>query len=131
MENQKNILRTATDYAGKLEELKHQKRDGSSLIIHGRYKAALGQIILNEFLDGTNERPEEFTKEEVITAIHQAGGRTFRDYEYDGHRRDPTGNFVDEILDGCIRQNMRLEKHNELYRRKILDVLNKKEEQII
>jgi hypothetical protein len=80
-------------------------------------------MILNEFLDGTNGRPEQFTKEEIITAIHQAGGRTFRDYEYDGHRRDPTGNFVDELLDGCIRHDMRVERSNEGYRRKIFDVL--------
>jgi len=42
MENEKNIKRTAEDYAGTLEDLKHKKRGESSLIIRGRYKAALG-----------------------------------------------------------------------------------------
>lgn len=123
MENQKNIRRTAADYTGTLEDLKHKKRGESSLIIRGRYKAALGEIILNEFLDGTNERPEQFTKRDILTAIHQAWGREFRDYEYDGHRRDPDHYFVDDILDGCIRHDMRIEKNNEGYRRKIFDVL--------
>ena len=123
MENEKNIKRTAEDYAGTLEDLKHKKRGESSLIIRGRYKAALGEIILNEFLDGTNERPEQFTKRDILTAIHQAWGREFRDYEYDGHRRDPNGNFVEELLDGYIRHDMRVEKSNEGYRRKIFDVL--------
>lgn len=127
MENSKNIKRTAADYAGKLEELKNSRNEEWYLIIRGKYKAALGKIILNEFLDGTNGRPEQFTKQDILTAIHQAGGRAFETYTYDGHRSDPDGYFVDEILDGCIRHNMRVEKSNELYRRKIFDVLKDKE----
>lgn len=84
----------------------------------------MGQIILNEFLDGTNGRPEEFTKQDILVAIRQAGGREFETYTYDGHRSDPDGFFVDDILDGCIRHNMRIERNNEGYRRKIFDVLN-------
>jgi tRNA(Ile)-lysidine synthase TilS/MesJ len=67
-----------------------------------------------------------FTKQDILTAIHQAGGREFREYEYDGHRSDPYWYFVDTILEGCIRHNMRVEKNNELYRRKIFDVLKEK-----
>ena len=128
MENSKNILRTAEDYAGKLEELKHKKKHWGSLIIRGRYKAALGEMILNEFLEGTNGRPEQFTKQDILTAIHQAGGREFRDYSYDGHRRDPDYYFVDEILDGCLRHDMGIEGCKQGYRRKILEVLKEKEE---
>lgn len=123
MENQKNIKRTAEDYAGTLEDLKHKKRGESSLIIRGRYKAALGKIILNEFLDGTNKRPEQFTKQDILTAIRQAGGREFETYTYDGHRSDPDGYFVDDILDGCIRHDMRVEKSNVTYSRKLVEVL--------
>lgn len=123
MENQKNIKRTAEDYASKREELKNSRNEEWYLLIRGKYKAALGQIILNEFLDGTNERPEQFTKQDILSAIQQGGGRAFRDYEYNGHRSDPHGYFVDEILDGCIRHDMRVERSNEGYRRKIFDVL--------
>jgi hypothetical protein len=42
------------------------------LIIRGRYKAALGTLILNEFLDGKNGRPAEFTEKDVIGAIYDA-----------------------------------------------------------
>lgn len=129
MENEKNSKRTAADYAGKLEELKQSRNEEWYLIIHGKYKAALGQIILNEFLDGTNDRPEQFTRQDILTAIRQAGGRTFRDYEYDGHRWDPNGNFVDELLDGCIRHDRRVEKSNDVYRRKIFDTLKDKKEE--
>jgi hypothetical protein len=83
----------------------------------------LGKIILNEFLDGTNGRPETFTKRDILTAIHQAGGREFETYTYDGHRSDPDGFFVDDILDGCIRHNWRVERSNEGYRRKLVEVL--------
>ena len=126
MENSKNILRTAEDYAGILEDLKHKKRGDSSLIIRGRYKAALGKIILNEFLEGTNERPEQFTKRDILTAIHQAGGREFRDYSYDGHRRDPDHYFVDEILDGCIRHRMFVDRSNVTYSRRLVEVLKER-----
>jgi len=128
MENSKKIQRTAQDYAGKLEELRNTKNNSWYLFIRGRYKAALGKIILNEFLDGTNGRPEQFTKRDILLAIHQAGGREFETYTYDGHRSDPDWYFVDEILDGCIRHRMFVDRSNVTYSRKLVEALKDKEE---
>ncbi len=128
MQKSEKIKRTAQDYAGTLEDLKNSKDNyWNYLIIRGRYKAALGTIILNEFLDGKNGRPVEFTEKDVIGAIHQAWWRDFEDYSYDGHRRDPDRYFVKKTLDWFARHNILVEKNNEIYRRKILETLKSEE----
>ena len=68
-----------------------------------------------------------FTKKDILVAIQQAGWREFSHYEYDGHRRDPDWYFVDEILAWCISHNMLIEKSNDVYRRKLFNVLKDKE----
>ena len=128
MENEKNIKRTAQDYAGTVEDIKNSKGNWCSMIFHGRYKGALGKMILNEFLDGKNGRPAEFTERDILIAIQEAGGREFTDYAYDGHRRDPDWYFVKEILDWCLRHHMFIERCNGVYRRKIFETLKNKEE---
>jgi len=128
MENEKNIKRTAQDYAGITEDLKNSKMRWWYLCIRWKYKAALGELILNEFLDGTNWRPAEFTEKDILMAIQEWGWRDFRTYEYDGHRRDPDWYFVKEILDWCLRHHMFIERCNGVYRRKIFETLKNKEE---
>ncbi len=127
MENSKNIKRTAEDYAGTLEDLKNKKNDWWYLIIRWRYKAALGEIILNEFLDWTNDRPIEFTERDIIRAIEIAWWREFRDYEYDWHRWEPDWYFIKETLKFCLHHNMLIEIHKDAYRRKIFETLDNKE----
>jgi hypothetical protein len=130
MGNSEKIKRTAEDYAGVTADLKNGKDSWwRYLIIRGRYKAALGKIILNEFLDWTNERPVEFTEKDVLIAIHQAWWREFETYEYDGHRSDPSGYFVQDILEGCMRHDKRLKRRegvymrDDLYRKRLLETL--------
>ncbi len=127
MENEKKIKRTTEDYAGITEDLKNGRDNAWYLCIRWRYKAVLWQMILYEFLDGKNWRPEMFTKKDILVAIQQAGWREFTHYEYDGHRRDPDWYFVDEILEWCIRHNRLIEKSNDVYRRKLFNILKDKE----
>lgn len=129
MENSEKIKRSAEDYAGIVEDLKNAKNNWRSLIIRGRYKAALGRIILNEFLEGTNARPIEFTERDINRAIQEAGWRDFEDYEYDGHRRDPDWYFVKDTLEACLGHHMFIHRCNGVYRRNISEALKEKKKE--
>ncbi len=126
MEHSEKIKRTAQDYAWIVEDIKNSKERWCSMIFHGRYKAELGRMILDEFLNGTNWRPIEFTERDISIAIQEAGWREFNDYTYDGHRRDPDWYFVKEILEWCLRHHMFIHRCNGIYRRDILETLKDK-----